>query len=211
MGNETVNSVEENQINAPPGDESVSQDTPSPAEGTATPGEGAQEGIQQPSYDEMVLMLEDARSKADEHWDQFLRAKAEVDNIRRRAERDLQNAHKYALERFVKELLPVLDSLELGLAATEGNSDEVAKIREGMELTLKMLSGAVGKFGVTDIYPLGKPFDPQLHEAMSMQESNKVEPGSVLMVIQKGYLLNDRLIRPAKVIVAKEGSPQSDE
>ncbi|GAB6041891.1 nucleotide exchange factor GrpE [Endothiovibrio diazotrophicus] len=166
--------------------------------------EGTGEG--QPSYDEVVLMLEDARAKADDHWNQVLRINAELDNLRKRSSRDLENAHKFALEKFAGELLPVRDSLEMGLAAAENSEGDVEKIREGMELTLKMLSGAMEKFGIVQVDPKGEKFDPQLHEAMSMMESAEAEPNTVLHVVQKGYQLNERLIRPAMVVVAKAGT-----
>jgi molecular chaperone GrpE len=148
-------------------------------------------------------LLEDARNKVDEHWNQLLRTQAELENLRRRAERDVENAHKFGLERFAQELLPVKDSLELGLSASTSEDEAVVKLREGMELTLKMLSGAMEKFGIAEVNPVGAPFDPQQHQAMTMQESAEQPPNTVLAVMQKGYLLHDRLIRPAMVVVAK--------
>ena len=132
-----------------------------------------------------------------------MRAHAELENVRKRLERDLQNAHKFALERFVSELLPVKDSLELGLAASSEKGASAAGIVEGVELTLRMLDQAMEKFGVKTVDPDGEPFDPEFHQAMTMQESDTAEPGTVLTVVQKGYLLNERLVRPAMVIVAK--------
>ena len=123
--------------------------------------------------------------------------------MRRRVERDLQNAHKFALERFVSELLPVKDSLELGLAASTEKGASAESIAEGAELTLRMLEQAMEKFGVRAVDPAGEPFNPEFHQAMTMQESDTAEPGTVLTVVQKGYLLNERLVRPAMVIVAK--------
>jgi len=159
------------------------------------------------SQEDMTLLLEDARSKADEHWNQFLKAKADMENLRRRHERDVESAHKYALERFATALLPVVDSLELGLEASKTTavheSDDVKKLREGMELTLKMLQAALEKFGIKELNPKGEKFNPQLHQAMLTQESAEVEPNTVLTVCQKAYLLHDRLIRPAMVIVSK--------
>ena len=153
---------------------------------------------------EVTALLEDARNKADEHWNLYLRTQAEMDNLRKRAEKDLENAHKYALEKFSLELLPVKDSLELGLAAVEENKDEaVAKLREGIELTLKMLGSALEKFGIVEINPVGEAFNPEQHQAMTMQESSEAKPNSVLTVMQKGYSLNERVIRPALVVVAK--------
>jgi len=147
--------------------------------------------------------LAEANRAAAENLDRALRAQAELENVRRRLERDLQNAHKFALERFVSELLPVRDSLELGLAASSEKGASAAGIVEGVELTLRMLDQAMEKFGVRTVDPDGEPFDPEFHQAMTMQESDTAEPGTVLTVVQKGYLLNERLVRPAMVIVAK--------
>ena len=147
--------------------------------------------------------LAEARRAAQEHLDRALRAQAELENVRRRAERDLAQAHKFALERFVSELLPVKDSLELGLAASAEKGATAAGIAEGVELTLRMFEHAMEKFGVESIDPAGDPFNPEFHQAMTMQESDTAESGTVLTVIQKGCLLNERLVRPAMVIVAK--------
>jgi len=159
-----------------------------------------------PSHEELTLLLEDARGKADEHWDQLLRTNAELENLRRRAKQDVENAHKYALEKFAQELLPVKDSLEMGLAAVGGEADAdeaIKQLREGTELTLKMLSAAMEKSGIKEIDPVGETFNPEQHQAMSMQESEEHAPNTVMAVVQKGYQLNDRLIRPAMVVVSK--------
>lgn len=154
------------------------------------------------SADELAGLLEDARAKADDHWNQLLRARADIENERRRLQRDLENAHKFGIEKFALELLPVKDSLELGLAsAAEGAN--VEKLREGTELTLKMLRSALEKVGISEIDPTGEKFNPELHEAMTTQETGEVEPNSVVTVYQKGYLLNGRLLRPALVVVSK--------
>ena len=155
------------------------------------------------SHDELTLMLEDARAKADEHWNQVLRSNAELENTRRRARQDVENAHKFALEKFALELLPVKDSLEMGLAAVNAESSEGAQLKEGAELTLKMLAAAMEKFGIEAMGSEGEPFNPQIHQAMTMQESADHAPNTVLAVMQKGYQLNDRLIRPAMVVVSK--------
>jgi molecular chaperone GrpE len=170
----------------------------------AEPTAGAEAGQPQaaPELAELHLQLEDARTKADEHWNQVLRLQAELENGRRRAERDVENAHKYALDRFAQDLLPVKDSLELALAAI-GPDSTLDQLREGTELTLKMLGQAMEKYGIKEVNPLGQPFNPDMHQAMSMQESAEQAPNSVLLVMQKGYTLNDRLIRPALVVVAK--------
>ena len=157
------------------------------------------------SHEQLLLTLQDAKAKADQHWNQLLLARAELENNRRRNEREVENAHKYALEKFVRELLPVKDSLELGLAAALGEGTELEKLREGMALTLKMLASAMEKFGVSEVDPKGEKFNPERHQAMAMQQSDTAEPNTVMTVYQKGYLLNDRLIRPAMVVVA--GAP----
>jgi molecular chaperone GrpE len=156
-----------------------------------------------PDAADLGALLEDARSKADAHWDQCLRLQAELDNLRKRAERDLSNAHKFALERFATELLPVRDSMEMGLAAFDAEGSDVGKLREGVELTLQMLTGAMTKFQIREVNPENEPFNPEYHQAMSLQEREDVPPNTVVTVVQKGYLLNDRLIRPAMVIVSK--------
>jgi molecular chaperone GrpE len=156
-----------------------------------------------PGHAEMTALLEDARGKADEHWDQCLRLQAELDNLRKRSERDLANAHKYALDRFVAELLPVQDSLEMGLAAFEQENADIGNLKQGNELTLQMLGNVLGKFKVIEINPQDEPFNPEYHQAMSMQPRDDVEPNTVVTVVQKGYLLNDRLVRPAMVIVSQ--------
>ena len=168
-----------------------------------------QEPVVPSSHEELTLLLEDARSKADEHWNQLLRLQAEMDNLRKRAARDLESAHKFALDRFVAGLLPVKDSLELGLAAVQDSPEgALLKLREGTELTLKMFSQVLERFGVREINPQGEPFNPDFHQAMTLQPSSQVAPNTVMNVFQKGYVLNDRLVRPAMVVVsAADASP----
>jgi len=149
----------------------------------------------------LTQALEEARAKAEENWDLALRTKAEMDNLRKRTERELENAHKYALEKFAGELLAVRDSLEMGIQAA--GDAEAAQLKEGSELTLKMLTQVMEKFGIQAVDPTGEKFDPELHQAMSMQETAGVAPNTVVAVMQKGYTLNDRLLRPAMVMVAK--------
>jgi len=156
---------------------------------------------------ELTALLEDARGKADEHWDQVVRMQAEMDNQRKRSERDLANAHKFALERFANELLPVKDSLEMGLAAFDTDGADPGKLREGVALTLQMLTNAMEKVAIKEVNPQDERFDPDFHQAMSMQERDDVEPNTVVTVVQKGYILNERLIRPAMVIVSKVPGP----
>lgn len=176
------------------------------AEEAVTAAEATAEvaGTSEDSSEDLILLLEDARAKADEHWNQVLRMQAELENTRRRAAADVEKAHKFALDRFAQELLPVKDSLEMGLAAAQGSDHEIAeKLREGTELTLKMFTGVLEKFGVKEVNPLGEPFNPELHQAMTMQPSEEYAPNTVTLVMQKGYTLNDRLIRPAMVMVSK--------
>jgi len=154
-------------------------------------------------------------ARVKEFQEQALRSHAEMQNVRRRAEIDVEKAHKFALEKFVKELLPVADSLEKAVESTEGqeNAGEVvANIREGVEMTLTLFTNSLQKFNVKQLNPVGEPFDPQQHEAMSMVPAPDAEPNSVVAVVQKGYTLNDRLVRPAMVVIAKaESGPKVDE
>jgi molecular chaperone GrpE len=145
--------------------------------------------------------LVDSDERAKSHWEQYLRAVAELDNVRKRAQRDIEAANRYGLEKFAAELLPVRDSLEL--AVQNAPRADVKSLREGQEATLQLLSRALEKLGVVVIDPLGEPFDPARHEAMMSQESTTAEPNSVLKVVQPGYELNGRLLRPARVIVAR--------
>ena len=146
--------------------------------------------------------LAEAQAKASENWERYLRAAAEAENTRKRAARDIEKAHKFALEQFGKELLAVRDTLELGLASADSASIE--SLLEGSSATLKLLTTTMERFGIAVVDPAGEPFDPEFHEAISVQPSASVEPGSVLTVVQKGYSLNGRLLRPALVIVAEK-------
>ncbi len=193
----------------PDGDEGDSaQQVNDAAETASSSGEGQQdEGA---SREELLLTLQDARAKADEHWNQLLRVRADFDNYQRRARRDLENAHKFALESFVRDLLPIVDSLEMGIAAARQQGASADQVREGMELTLKMFQDVLEKFGVKTINPDGEKFNPELHQAMSMQPTPDVAPNTVLTVYQKGYVLNDRLVRPAMVVVSAAPNHPSD-
>lgn len=159
------------------------------------------------SAEDLSRLLEQARAKADEHHEQMMRAHAELENLKRRHERDLEHAHKYGLDKFVAELLGVWDSLELGHSAAQDETADVQKLREGTELTLKMLGDVMGKFGVEQIDPINQPFDPELHQAMSMQPRGDVPANTVVAVVQKGYRLNGRLVRPAMVMVSQAAGP----
>ena len=152
-------------------------------------------------------VLADLQAKADENWDRYLRAAAETENVRKRATRDVENAHRFALEGFSRELLAVVDSLEMGLAAESADAEA---LREGSEATCKLLKKTMERFGIAEVDPEGEPFDPEFHEAISMMPSDTVEPGSVATVVQKGYALNGRLLRPAMVIVAAEAAEGGD-
>lgn len=148
--------------------------------------------------------LEVALEKAQNAKDDLLRVQAEMQNLRRRTEQDIEKAHKYGQEKFSVELLAVMDNLERSLEAASNSEDEtVNAIREGVDLTLKSFSDCFTKFNIETIDPLGEPFDPQLHQAMSIQESADAEPNTVIAVMQKGYTLHGRVIRPAMVMVSK--------
>lgn len=143
-----------------------------------------------------------AKAQAAEFRDQYVRAVAELDNVRRRAQRDVENAHRYGIERFARELLAVADSMEMGLDAAR-QSDNAQAVVEGFEATLRLLQSVFEKFGITRLDAAGKRFDPDWHEAMTTQPSADVPPDTVLAVVQTGYRIHDRPLRPARVIVAR--------
>lgn len=157
--------------------------------------------LDHPSYLALEEQLTLAEQKAHENWEKSVRAVAELDNVRRRAEREVANAHRYGLEKIIASLLPVIDSMEQALQMAEQNADPA--MHEGLELTMKLFVDVLQKFDVQQIDPTGAAFDPQEHEAMSIQEVPGTPPNTVLTVFQKGYKLNDRVIRPARVIVSK--------
>lgn len=181
-------------------------DTDSPAESNETEEDedDSSEEIEDVTASIEILSqeIEALQQAADENLNKALRASAELENMRKRTSRDIENAHKYALEKFVTELLPIIDSMELGITATD-SADDIAGLRQGLDLTLKMFGDTLEKFGVRVVDPQGEKFNPELHEAVSMQEYEDAEPGTVISVIQKGYELNGRLVRPAMVMVAK--------
>jgi len=173
----------------------------------------ASEDIAETSDDPVTQLeakLADAEKQAAESKEQALRSLAEMENLRRRTERDLGNAHKYALEKFAQELLPVLDSLEMGVAAAQDENASVDKLREGTEMTLKMFEMAIDKFGIKGVHPHGELFNPDHHQAMSMIDSPAHAPNTIIDVMQKGYLLNERLVRPAMVVVASANSGKDE-
>ena len=149
--------------------------------------------------------LEQARAEAAENLDRFMRARAEAENIRKRAEADVAAAHKYGLERFASEIITVRDSLELARTVDlpADSNPAVQKMHEGLDLTLKLMDSVFQKFGLTQVDPQWQKFDPERHQAISMVQSTEVPPNHVVTVVQKGYLLNGRLLRPALVVVAK--------
>jgi molecular chaperone GrpE len=151
---------------------------------------------------ELRAALEKAEATGTENWNRYLRAVAELDNVRKRASRDVEAARRSGVEKLAAELLGIVDSLEMGLE-TAGTAT-ADSLLAGKQATLRLLKSAFDKFGIELLDPVGHPFDPQLHEAMSMQPSATAEPGTVLVVLQKGYRLGDRLLRPARVIVAGE-------
>jgi molecular chaperone GrpE len=162
------------------------------------PQEGAVRG--EGDVGELQAALAAAEARAAESKDLYMRALAEIENVRKRAARDVEQAHKFALERFANDLVGVKDSLELGLASS-ANADA---LRQGTEATLKLLAKAFERAGVEEVMPLGEVFNPELHEAIAAQPSKEHDPNTVQQVIQKGYVLNGRLLRPARVIVARE-------
>ena len=147
--------------------------------------------------------LEKAQETIKDYWDQMMRLRAEIENNRKRAERDVENAHKYALKSFVENLLPIIDSMEMGQTAAEADNATLESIREGFALTMNMFVQVLEKNGLEQIDPMGEKFDPEKHQAISMMEVEGAEPNSVIEVMQKGFSLNERLVRPAMVVVAK--------
>ncbi len=165
------------------------------------------------TIESLQAQLQKASEEVEGFKDAALRAQAEMENVRRRSAKDLENAHKYGLERFVNNLLPVIDSLEKAIESAAQAEQEGANkaVIEGVGLCHKMLVDVLIKEGVVVVDPMGEPFDPKVHQAMSVVENPDVEPNSVVAVVQKGYTLNERLVRAAMVMVSKDVSPQIDE
>ena len=173
-----------------------------------TPEEAAEEPL---TVDEAVVRLAELETIVASHQGEVLRLHADMQNVRRRAEQEVERAHKYGQEKLVSELLPVIDNLERALQAADGKDDElISALKQGVELTLKSFIDCLRKFNVEPVDPMGEPFNPQYHEAMGMVESATAEPDSVVMVMQKGYLLNGRVLRPAMVMVARAPSDGVD-
>ena len=175
-------------------------DTAESEEGREAVDQPAEDGAE--SEDAGLAELEAMRELASANHERYLRAVAELDNVRKRAARDVANARRYGLERLAQALLPVLDSLEAGLASGEQASAE--SLLDGKRATMRLLNAALEQVGIKELDPHGEPFDPAMHEAMAVAPSDDAEPGTVLEVFQKGYSIHDRLLRAARVVVAKE-------
>ncbi len=156
--------------------------------------------------EDLQAQLDAANTRADDNWDKLLLAKADVENIRRRTQKDIEKAHRFSVEKFAKDMLPVVDSLEMGLSAADSSS-EVDALKEGMELTLKQLLDSLKKSGVEQLNPISEVFNSELHQAISIVPSAEHEPNTIMQVFQKGYTLNSRLLRPAMVIVSQPAPP----
>ena len=190
----------EDNAKQPDVEDQPAEQAPETPETAPEAAEAAPEAGEEPTLEEVVAQLQDDLAGA---RDAALRAQADAQNVQRRAEQDVEKARKFALERFTNELLPVVDNLERALEAASGDDEAIKPIAEGVELTLKSFIDVLGKFNVEVVDPQGEPFDPNLHQAMSMVENPDVEPNSVIAVMQKGYTLNGRLVRPAMVMVSK--------
>ena len=158
--------------------------------------------------EDAAAAVEALRQESQDNWNKYLRTAAELENLRKRSAREVENAHRFAVERFAAAILPVRDSMEAAL--TVGDTADAAALLEGQQAILRLLDEALVSAGIQEIDPQGEPFDPSRHEAMSMQPSAEAEPNSVLQVVQKGYELNERIVRPARVIVARAPDDASE-
>ena len=200
------NELTEPEINATAADSAAEATDAAPEVATATTETAAtanEHTSAELSIEQLQADLDAAHAQMAEHRDQVLRARAELENARKRNQRDIEKARKYALEEIAAALLEVRDSMELGLNAAQQESADVASLREGMGLTLKLLQQLMDKFHIQPIDPVQQAFNPELHQALTMQESDKLAPNTVISVMQKGYQLKDRLLRPALVTVSK--------
>ena len=170
---------------------------------TASASNGTASSADSDDDESVEEQLEKAQATVQEYWDQIMRLRAEIENNHKRAQRDIENAHKYALKQFVENLLPVIDSMEMGQTAAVAENATLDSIREGSELTMNMFVQVLERSGLEQIDPIGEKFDPEKHQAISMVESADVDSNHIIEVMQKGFLLNERLIRPAMVVVAK--------
>ncbi len=169
---------------------------------TTSDAKDKQADVESVTLETLKQQLETLKQKADKNWDLAVRAKAELDNVRKRAEMDISNAHKYALDRFIPELFPLLDGLEQGLL-TLPQDEHFNTARDGISMSIKMFNDMLVKFGVEIIDPINNMFDPAQHEAIAMLPNPEVANGTVLNVVQKGYILHKRVLRPARVVVTK--------
>ncbi|WP_321322919.1 nucleotide exchange factor GrpE [Thiomicrorhabdus sp.] len=173
------------------------------AEEAVQQAEEALDNAQEAVQDDIAALLEEAKAEAEKHKDMALRVQADMENLRRRTRIDVESAHKYALEKFVNALLPAMDSMEMGIDAASKEEATLESIREGVEMTFKQMLDVLQEFNVERVNPTGEKFDPNLHEALTMIPSPDHESNTVVDTIQKGYTLNERLVRAARVIVAQ--------
>ena len=199
--------TQENEDKADPIEQGVRTDDQKDtgaAQSNETIGLGGESSAEELNVEQLKERLSEANLSAERAQDDLLRVKAEMQNLRRRTEQDVEKAHKYGIEKFSTELLGVIDNLERALLAAKEHEDESSKaIHDGVSLTLKSFNDCFAKFSIEAVDPIGEPFDPQLHQAIATQESPDSEPNSVIEVVQKGYTLNGRVIRPAMVMVSK--------
>ncbi len=193
--------IEESEDNVEPvlADESEWQEEAAIDE-SANSAEDKNDQVEETASDQS---LEQAQATIKDYWDQMMRLRADIDNNRKRAERDVENAHKYALKNFTEALLPIVDSMEMGMSAAVAENATLESIKQGSELTMNMFIQVLEKQGLMQIDPIGEKFDPEQHQAISMVEDESAESNTVVSVMQKGFILNDRLVRPAMVVVAK--------
>ena len=215
MANDENAVSEQQKTKTTPNEQNQPDSQQSTTQGSAADDSGNEQEIKMSKEEKKVVErlqqeLEETKVKAEQNWSEYLRACAELENTKRRMQRDIENAHKFAVEKFIVELLPVKDSLEMGLDASKESNGNIEKLIEGMELTLKMFTDAVNKFGVEVVNPIDQPFNPEFHQAMSMQESNAKPQNTVLAVMQKGYTMHGRLVRPAMVVVSKGPANPTD-
>lgn len=209
MSQEQAETLVKNNNNYSNNAENLDNDTNMSNKSTNNPENTTQDGQAEDNIsnenntiETLKQQLEALKQKADQNYDLAVRAKAELENVRKRADQEVTKAHKYALERFIPELFPLLDGLDQGLN-TLGDDANLNQVREGLSLSIKMFNDVLVKFGVEVIDPVNQPFDPAKHEAISMQVTKDYEAGMVMAVVQKGYLLNERVLRPARVVVAQ--------
>jgi len=198
-------SSEEHQIKR--NKEIAAEDLSNPGQVPGTedgPGADVDTGAETETVEESIeQQLDQAQATIKEYWEQILRLKAEIENNRKRSVRDIENAHKYALRNFSESLLPIVDSMEMAQKAAEAENASLESIIEGTELTMSMFIQVLEKHGLQELDPIGEKFDPEQHQAISMVEDKSAESNTVISVMQKGFMLNERLVRPAMVVVSK--------